>query len=492
MFKKVLIANRGEIAVRIIRTCRDMGVKTVAVYTSTDLNSLHVRLSDEAVALQSPKRYGDGEEILRIAQQTGAEAIHPGYGFLAESADFARMCQQAGLVFIGPPPAVLALLETKSQMLEEAQAAGFPTPPHTFSFDAVDVDLMMKEAALIGYPVVIKSCRGGRGRGSRIAFKPERLADAVAAAQTEAQRVYGDTRFYLEHAIWPAYHVDVQILADTAGNIIHLGERCSSLLQHNQKLLAETPAPCLTEAQRQYACQTAVNLARLFGYQGVGTVEFLVSPDGAFYFSDFKGRIQVEHPITEMVSGLDIVAEQLAIAAGQPLPRQQEDVHLKGWAMQCRINAENPWNHYMPSPGVLYRFRLPAGLNVRVDTYGYGGCVVPVRYDSLLALVVTWGENRAMCIRRMQRSLEDFIIVGVETNLPLHQRIIAHPDYLAGRYATDFIQHAQLADPMPVPNLRDIAIVTAIAYERRNQVSGIVQPERLQSGWHRSARRLPS
>lgn len=490
MFKKVLIANRGEIAVRIIRTCRDLGIKTVAVYAASDDDSLHVRLADESLPLHSPDRYADAGALLALAHSTGAEAIHPGYGFLAESASFAARCQQEGITFIGPPASVLATFELKSKMLGTADSAGFCTPSHTDAcFDANDIEAMQRAAESLGYPIVVKSCRGGRGRGSRLAFKPERLAEVLVAAQAEARRIYGDGLLYLERAIWPAYHIDVQLLADHHGNIIHLGERCSSLQQHNQKLIAESPAPCLTEKQRAHVCQTAVRLARLFDFRGVGTIEFLVGEQGTICFSDFKGRIQVEHPITEMVTGVDIVAEQLAIASGLPLRLRQEDVQPHGWAMQCRINAEDPWNRFMPSPGTLHRFRLPGGLNVRVDSYGYAGCSVPVRYDSLLALVVAWSEDREGCIRRMQRALQDFIIVGVQTNLALHQRIVEHPDFLGGRYDTDFIHHARLADPAPLEDLRDVAIAAAIAYERRNKASRPVQPDRLQSGWHRSLRR---
>lgn len=492
MFKKILIANRGEIAVRIIRTCRDLGIKTVAVFAPTDYDSLHVRLADESLPLYSSERYADADGVLAIARQTGAEAIHPGYGFLAEDAAFAGMCEQAGIAFIGPPPGVLARFRQKATMLNEADGAGFCTPPHTEGcFAAEDMEALTQAAEGLGYPIVIKSCRGGRGRGTRLAFKPERLPEALSSAQADARRIYGEDLLYLERAIWPAYHVDVQILADHHGHIIHLGDRCSSLQQHNQKLIAETPAPCLSVSQREHVCQAAVRIARLFGHRGAGTVEFLIGKGGEICFSDFKARIQVEHPITEMVSGVDIVAEQIAIASGQPLRLRQEDVRLNGWAMQCRINAEDPWNHFLPSPGKLHRFRLPSGFHVRVDTYGYGGCVVPVRYDSLLALVVTWAKERSGCIRRMQGALEDFVIIGVQTNLPLHQRVLEHPDFVGGRYDTDFIYHARLVDPAPQQDLRDVAIAAAIAYERRNKALRTPQPERLQSGWHRSARRLP-
>lgn len=492
MFKKILIANRGEIAVRIIRTCRDLGMWTVAVYPPSDFDSLHVRIADEAHELHSNRRYGDGDEILNIARRTGVEAIHPGYGFLAEDADFARSCEDAGFVFVGPPVRVLERLRNKHSMLAEAGAAGIPTPPHsTKTCDGTAQEGTAAEAAALGYPIVIKSCRGGRGRGTRLVFHQEDLAEGLEQARRESLLVYGDGMLYLEHALWPVCHVDVQVLADRDGAVVHLGERCSSMQQHNQKLVTESPAPCLSPGLRRQVWEMAVEITRLFDYRGAGTVEFLVTDDNRIYFSDFKSRIQVVHRVTEMVSSMDLVAVQLELASGQPLSLDQSGVCLYGWAMQCRINAEDPWNHFLPSPGVLHRFRLPGGQHVRVDTYGYAGCNVPVRYDSLLALVVTWGADRDECIRRMKRALQDFAIVGVQTNLPLHQRIIEHPDFVEGRYRTDFIQKARLADPAPMSSLRDLAIAAAIAYERRTVAIRPVEPERLRGGWHRSARRLP-
>ncbi len=492
MFKKILIANRGEIAVRIIRTCRDLGIWTVAVFPPSDFDSLHVRIADEAHELHSTRRYGDGDEILSIARKTGVEAIHPGYGFLAEDAAFARTCLEAGFVFVGPPVEVLERLQNKHSLLDEAEAAGFPTPPHsTMAYDGETPDELAAEAEALGYPIVIKSRRGGRGRGTRLVLRPEEMAGGLEQARRESLLVYGDGCLYLERALWPVCHVDVQVLADREGAVVHLGERSSSMQQHNQKLVAETPAPCLTPELRRRVWQMAVEITRLFDYCGVGTVEFLVTGDGQIYFSDFKSRIQVVHRVTEMVSSMDLVAAQLDLAGGRVLGFDQSGVCLNGWAIQCRINAEDPWNNYLPSPGVLHRFRLPGGQHVRVDTYGYAGCTVPERYDSLLALVVTWGANRDECIRRMKRALQDFVIVGVQTNLPLHQRVMEHPDFVEGRYKIDFIQKARLADPAPMASLRDLAIAAAVAYERRTRALRPVEPERLRSGWHRSARRLP-
>ncbi|RME82573.1 MAG: ATP-grasp domain-containing protein [Caldilineae bacterium] len=492
MFNKVLIANRGEIAVRIIRTLRDMGIWTIAVYHEEDIHSLHVRLADEAIALKQKVDDPQAAEILEIAHATGAEAIHPGYSFGAERYDFARPVEKEGFVFIGPPSQVIRELNRKVTMLERAEQAGFRTPRHSdTAFNVGDMEAIRRAADELGYPVVIKARRGGRGRGVRLVRRPEQLERMVQSAGAEAMAVYHDSRIYLERAIYPVLHVDVQILADRHGNVIHLGERCSALQHHNQKIICETPAPCLSEQQRRQVWEMAIELARLFGYENAGTVEFLVEPGGEIYFSDFKARIQIEHPVTEMVTGIDLVQEQLRLAAGEPLRWRQQDIRFEGHAMQCRINAEDPWKNFLPSPGSLRRFRLPGGLHVRVDTYGYTGGYVPRVYDPLLAKVIVWGESRDACIGRMRRALQDFIIQGIPTNLPLHQGILNHPAFLAGRYEAMLTQEAGLNEPADEAHLRDLAVIMAVAYMRRHQAPQPVIPERLTTGWHRSARRLP-
>lgn len=494
MFKKILIANRGEIAVRIVRECRDMGIETVALFDATDRDSLHVRLADECVELRTPRGYMDGEQIIKIAQETGAEAIHPGYGFLSEEAEFVRACEQAGIVFIGPSSTTIAKLRQKIALLETAEAAGFATPKHSAAiFRPHEQEVYRAEAEKLGFPLLTKACSGGRGRATRLVRDPGMLDQAVQQAGNEARMVYGNDNLYLERAILPANYVDVQILADNFGNIVHLGERDGSIQRNNQKLLTESPAPSLTQSLRSRLHDTALQLARLFNCSNAVTVEFLLDNNGNFYFTEIKARITVEHPVTEMVTRRDLVREQIEIAAGKRLGITQDDIRLRGTAIQCRINAEDPWNHFMPSPGLLERFRLPAGPRVRVDTYGYSGCPVPVRYDPMLAKLVVWGEDREAAVLRMTRSLQDFVITGVRTNLPLFQRIMAEPDFLDGTYTTEFMRRPLLNGNPDTPDemLRDLAIAVAMAYATRTQGRATTLPQRFQQGWHRASRQLP-
>ena len=494
MFKKILVANRGEIAVRIVRACRDMGIWAVAVYDAPDRDSLHVRLADECVPLTTQRSYMDGEELIKIAHETGAEAIHPGYGFMAEQPDFIRACEKAGIVFIGPSSEVMEALRSKIGLLERAQAAGFDTPLHSsVSFRSSEQDLYLAEAEQMGFPLLVKSCSGGRGRATRLVRTPDALVRAVREASAEAQIVFGNDSLFLEHAVMPANFIDVQILADQYGNMVHLGEREGSIQRNNQKLIAESPAPSVTASQRIKLHEMALQLARLFNVTNAATVEFLLDGTGKFYFTEIKARIQVEHPVTELVNRIDLVREQIEIAAGKRLSIKQDDVKTLGWAMQCRVNAEDPWNHYMPSPGQIRRFRLPGGPYVRVDTYGYSGCQVPMRYDPMLAKLVVWGEDREACVLRFRRALQDFAISGVRSNIPLYQRILEDPDFVAGTYSTDFMRRPLLRRETELPEelLRDLAVAAAIAYAARNQAMQSVVPERMQSGWHRSSRQLP-
>lgn len=385
MFKKILIANRGEIATRIIITCREMGLHTIALYEAPDAGSRHVRIADECVRLDSPQGFLDQEAILRIAQETGADAVHPGYGYLAEEPAFVAACEAAGIVFVGPGTAVLQTLRNKIEALAKARAAGFPVVDYApISFDESDLNALEAAADLIGYPLVVKSCSGGRGSAERLLKSPQNLEATVQRAQMEAQAVYGNRRVYLEKAILPAHQVGVQILADKSGNIIHLGEREGSLQYSNRKVVEESPAPCLTPDLRQEIWAAALGIARLFNYENAGTVEFLVDTEGNFFFTEIKSRIQVDHALTEMITRMNLVQEQLRIAAGEPLGWTQADVRLEGWAMLCRIHAEDPWRR-LPSPGRLRRVRLPGGPEVRVDTYVYSECDVPGNYDSLIA-----------------------------------------------------------------------------------------------------------
>jgi acetyl/propionyl-CoA carboxylase alpha subunit len=494
MFKKILIANRGEIAVRIVRECRDMGIWTVVLYDASDRDSLHVRLADECVELRSDLGYMDGPQIIKIAQETGAEAIHPGYGFLAEQPGFVAACEEAGIAFVGPSSDVLAAIRTKIDLLDRIEAAGFAVTQHsTVSFKAHEQELYHSEAEALGFPLVVKACSGGRGRATRLVRKPDALDKAVQQSAAEARIIFGDDSLYLERAILPANYIDVQVLADRHGNMVHLGEREGSIQRNNQKLVAESPAPGLTQALRARLHDTAQQIARLVNCNNAMTVEFLLDDAGNFYFTELKGRITVEHPVTEMVTRRDLVRAQIEIAAGQRLSITQEDVHIRGAAIQCRVNAEDPWNNYLPSPGVLHHFRLPGGPRVRVDTYGYSGCPVPVRYDPLLAKVVVWGDDRPAALQRMLRSLQDFVITGVRTNLPLFQRIMQDPDFVAGSYNTEFLRRPMLYSTPHAPDevLRDLAVAAAMAYALRTQGRQPVMPAQFMQGWHRASRQLP-
>jgi len=492
MFKKVLIANRGEIAVRIIRTCRDMRILTVALYEAADRGSLHVRLADECVLLESAQSYRDTAAILRIAQETGAEAIHPGYGFLAENVEFVAACQQAGVIFIGPPLEVMLAQQSKIEVLQRVTEAGLPTVQYSAgTFDAGEGEAIRAEADRVGYPVVIKSTRGGRGRGAYTAQSAGQVERALRRAQTETQIIYGDTRFYVEKQITPAHMIGVQVLADSQGRVVHLGEREGSLIRGNQKMMEEAPAPCLTPAQREQLWQTAVKIARLIRFRGVGTIEFMGDLHGRFFFTEIKPRIQIEHTATEMISSVDLVREQIKLATGEALSFTQADVHLRGHAISCRITAQDPWRHYMPSPGTLRRVRLPTGHGVRVDTYAYSGCVVPAQYDPIVAKVITWGQDRTECVRRLQRALSEIALIGVATTLPIQQLIAHHPEFLQAEYHTESLRRDLPEDALPQAHARDLAIAAAIAYARRNLAGQPSVPDRLQSGWHRSSRRLP-
>lgn len=497
MFKKILIANRGEIAVRVLRACRELGIPSLALYEAPDTDSLHTRLADECVLLESPDGFMDTEAILDIARAKGADAIHPGYGFHAEEDEFARRCAQAGITFIGPPPEVLALTRHKVDALDLVRQAGFQTVEHSSACYNLDdcccgpeerENGLTAEAGRLGYPVLVKSCVGGRGRGERLAKNPEQLASAAQRSSSEAEALYGDPRIYLEKAIPNAWRVGVQIIADRQGNIIHLGERQGLVLHGNQKVIESAPASCLSPDQRQALWETALEIARLFKYENVGTVEFVVDDEGNFYFSELKARIQIEHPLTEMVTRVDLVHEQIRIAAGQPLSLSQSAVHLQGWAMQARINAGDPWKQFIPDSEPVQQFRLPSGPEVRVDTYIYTGCEIPAHYDPLIAKVAVWAPDRGTCLQRLQRSLEEFQILGPQTNLQLLQCIISAPEFQDGRLSGSLFSRSLNGEPLPEERLRDLAVAAAILYARHSQTFHPVMPARLMSAWHRESR----
>lgn len=492
MFKKILIANRGEIGVRVVRTCREMGIESVAIYEAADSGSLHVRLADECVLLDSAQGFADEAAVLAVAKAKGVDAIHPGYGFLAETLNFVRACAAAGIATIGPSADFIATVRNKIDVLETAHAAGFPTVAYSKrSFGPDEFDELQAEAEQMGYPLVVKSCRGGRGRGSRLVRRRENLAQTVRRARAEAQTHYGYERLYLEKAIMAAHQIGVQILGDNQGNLVHLGEREGSLIYSNQKVIEEAPAPSLTPGQRAQIQQTALELARLFGLQNAGTVEFLVDSSGQQYFAEIKPRLQREHMLTEMITGIDLVREQIQLAAGQSLSFSQADIAWKGAVMACRISAEDPWNNFLPSPGVVRRVRLPDGPGVRVDTYVYSGCEIPAAYDPLIAKLAVWGEDRPQCLARMRRALEDFIFIGQPTNVPYVQRILYAPEFIGGDYNTEFLAHPFRDEPPPIDHFRDLAVAAALIYLRRAHAFAPSQPERLRSGWHRDSRRLP-
>ena len=441
MFSKVLIANRGEIAVRIIRACRELGVRTVAVFSQADADALHVQLADEAVCIgppQASQSYLKVARIISAAEITGAEAIHPGYGFLAENPQFAEVCEGCGIRFIGPPVASIQMMGDKAAARRAAAAHGVPVLPGS-QHPVRDLEDAKRVARDIGYPVIIKASAGGGGKGMRVVIAPEGLESALAMAAAEAAAAFGDAAVYLERFLPDPRHVEIQILADSTGHGIHLGERDCSIQRRHQKLLEEAPSPALTDTLRQAMGRAALSVAQAAGYRNAGTVEFLLDERGDFFFMEMNTRIQVEHPVTEMVTGLDLVKAQLRIAAGEPLPITQADVRLSGHSLECRINAEDS-DRFLPSPGRVANFRFPGGPGVRVDSHAYIGYVVPPYYDSLLAKLIVHGHDREEAIARMQRALDEMVVQGVQTTIAFHQKVLRHPDFLAGRTSTRFLE----------------------------------------------------
>jgi acetyl-CoA carboxylase, biotin carboxylase subunit len=440
MFEKVLIANRGEIALRIHRACHELGIRTVAVHSTADASAMHVRLADETVCIGPPPArdsYLNIPAILSAATITGADAIHPGLGFLAENAGFAEAVEEHGFVFIGPSPDHIRLMGDKVRAKAEAERLGIPTVPG--SPEAVRTVAEAEEAAReIGYPVLLKAAAGGGGRGMKLARDPDELARMLPLAQGEAKAAFGEDAVYLERYLDRPRHIEVQLLGDGKGEVIHLGERDCSLQRSHQKLLEETPSPALDQAARERLTALAVGALSQLGYKSAGTIEFLYQ-DGAFYFIEMNTRLQVEHPISEMVSGVDMVREQLRIAAGETLGYRQSDIKLRGHAIECRINAENPEN-FRPSPGRVSEYHAPGGLGVRVESALYQGYAVPPFYDSLVAKLVVHGTSREECLMRLRRALEEYVIGGIETTIPLHQRLLDNPDFRAGRYDIHWLE----------------------------------------------------
>lgn len=441
MYHKVLVANRGEIAVRVIRACHELGIRVVAVYSEADRDALHVQMADEAVPIgQAPaaRSYLHIPAILAAAARTHADAIHPGYGFLAENPHFAAVCKTWGLDFIGPEPETIEHMGSKTGARQRMAQAGVPVVPG--SAGACDEAQALVAAEDIGYPVLIKAAGGGGGRGLRVARSPEELRHAFGQAARESAAAFGNTELYLERLLQRPRHVEFQILADRHGHVLHLYERDSSIQRRRQKILEEALAPTLTGEMREEMARAAINAAHAAHYVGAGTVEFLIDERGGFYFIEMNTRIQVEHPTTEMITGIDIVKEQVRIASGEPLAIRQEDIRPYGWAVECRINAEDPENRFVPCPGTITRWRPPTGPWIRVDDGVYAGYTVPAHYDSLLCKLIAWGRDRSEAVTRAQCALAEFQVEGIRTTIGLHRRILADPDFLVGNCHTGWLE----------------------------------------------------
>jgi acetyl-CoA carboxylase biotin carboxylase subunit len=449
VFKKILIANRGEVALRIIFACRELGIKTVAVYSEADENSLHVRFADEDVCIgpaRSADSYLNVPAVISAAEITGADAIHPGYGFLSESAYLAEVCEACHIKFIGPDPQVIRLMGDKARARRVMKKAGVPILPG--SDDPIDTeDKALKFAKEIGYPVIVKATAGGGGRGMRVVRAAGELSHAVKAAQREAEAAFGVGELYLEKYVESPRHIEFQIVGDHHGSVVHLGERECSIQRRHQKLIEESPSPALSEKMRRKMGGIVIDAAKAVQYTNAGTFEFLMDPDGRFYFMEANTRLQVEHPVTEMVTGVDIVKEQIRIAAGERLSFKQSEVTFTGHSIECRINAEDP-ETFVPSPGVIHVFSVPGGPGVRVETLAHSDCTISPYYDSMIAKIIVHGRDRQEAIARMRRTLEMTVIEGIKTSIPLHLRILSDPEFVAGKLSTSFMDRF-LARPRP-------------------------------------------
>lgn len=491
MFKKVLVANRGEIAVRIIRACRELGIETVAVYSEADRRALHVRYADEAYLLgPAPSResYLRMDKIMDIARKADVDAIHPGYGFLAEREDFSAACEEAGIAFIGPKPSSIAAMGDKAEARATVIRAGVPVVPGTEDVGNMTDDDLLAKAAEIGFPLLIKATAGGGGKGMREVTSLEEMPTLLQSARREAESAFGDGNVYLEKLIRGARHIEFQILADSHGNAVYLGERECSLQRRHQKLLEEAPSSALDDELRAKMGNVAVKAAQSVDYVNAGTIEFLLDKEKNFYFLEMNTRLQVEHPVTEMVTGIDIVKEQIRIARGRPLSYTQEEVTFNGHAIECRVNAEDPHNNFMPSTGRITHSLLPTGPGVRVDTGVYPGFEITPFYDPMIAKLIVWGETRAQAILRMRRALEEYRIVGVRTNIPFHQTLMDSPRFMAGQYDTRFVEE-RFSMEDAAENRQDFSEVAAIlatlvAHHETEKAAQFVQRnERDASNW---------
>ncbi len=486
-FRKVLIANRGEIAVRIIRGCRELGLGTVAVYSEADRSAPHVALADEAYLVGPPPSrdsYLRQDRILEVAQRAGAQAIHPGYGFLAENAAFARACEEAGVVFIGPRSETIALMGEKTSARRLAVKAGVPVVPGTLE-PLADASTIKAEAQRIGFPLMLKAAAGGGGKGMRLVTTPDELESAAARARSEARSAFGDDSVYLEKAILCPRHIEIQVLADHYGNAVHLFERECSIQRRHQKVIEESPSPVVTSALRQRMGDLAVTLARTAGYVNAGTLEFLVDADLNPYFLEMNTRLQVEHPVTEMVTGEDLVKLQIRIAQGEKLPFAQADLRQRGHAIECRVYAEDPDRGFLPSPGPILALRVPGGPGIRDDSGVYEGYRVPIHYDPLISKLVAHGVDRNDALARMRRAVSEYKVLGIKTTLPFFDRVLRHPDFVSGNCDTSFVEKVLAETPVAAQGRWEVALAAAAigAYRDRAQSRLPAAATPAASGW---------
>jgi acetyl-CoA carboxylase biotin carboxylase subunit len=468
LFKRILIANRGEIALRVQRTCRELGIETVAVYSDPDRNALHVREADAAVNIgpgPATESYLVIDKIIEAARKTGAEAVHPGYGFLSENPRFADACEAAGIAFIGPPGSAMRALGDKVSARKLMESAGVPVVPGANDIDANDLATAQREAARIGFPLLVKAAAGGGGRGIRVVERLEDLENAMRASGAEAAASFGDATIFLERYVTEARHVEVQIMADAHGEVRAYGERECSVQRRHQKLVEEAPSVAVTPEIRKAMCDAAIGAAQACGYRNAGTVEFLLDRNGEFYFLEVNARLQVEHPVTELVYGVDLVKQQLQVAAGEPLPPYPYPgpIEPRGWAIECRINGEDAYNNFMPSLGLVEHVRAPLGPGTRFDTMLFDGLDVPVFYDSLLGKLIVWAETRDLALRRMRRALADLLISGVDTNVPFHLALLDNADFEAGRIHTGWLESSFTMPTLPEEDPRETTAVIAAA-----------------------------
>ncbi len=451
MFKKILIANRGEIALRVIRACRDLGIETVAVYSEIDRDSIHVRLANEAICIggaPSRESYLNIPRIISAAEITAAEAIHPGYGFLSENPSFAEVCESCQLTFIGPTSEQIRRMGDKAAARQAMDEAGVPIVPGSDG-PVRTYEAAVAAAEITGYPLIVKALAGGGGRGMRVVESAGELKDKFSMAQAEAQSAFGNGEVYMERYLRRPRHVEIQLMGDLHGNCVHVFERDCSVQRRHQKLVEESPSPAVNEELRSRMGEAALKGARAINYRGAGTMEFLLDEDGSFYFMEMNTRIQVEHPVSEVVSGLDLVKEQIRVAAGEPLGYTQGDLHLKGHSIECRINAEDPDKDFRPSPGRVEYLHFPGGPGVRVDSHIYAGYSIPPTYDSLIAKIITWGDDRGQALSRMRRALGETLIEGIPTTIPFQLRVMSEPEFISGKFDTSFVSRLPARETRP-------------------------------------------